>query len=321
LLGHHFTEPLTRLLYHTIHDKLLKLPDEVAVYPTHGAGSFCNAPSSSERVTTIGNERRWNLLARAKSEQEFIGEALNGLPSYPTYFSFLRAVNQLRTNVLRGVPVLPPLSPQAVREQMTQGVAVVDTRSPREFAHAHIPGAYGIPLDTPLITWAGWVIPFGTPLILIADELRARDEAVRQLVRIGYDDPSASSGQVVRGYLDGGMAAWEAEGFPVARLAVMSVDELHQQRERGNAPRVLDVRSESEWRAGHLAGATHIEGGRLRVGELPLSRNEPLVVHCGHADRSTVALSLLERRDFQDLHLLFGRFSAWETAGYPVTRE
>lgn len=312
LLGPHFTEPLTRLLFHTLHEKLFQLPDEVAVYPTHGAGSFCNVPSRAERVTTIGNERKWNPLARAKSEYEFIAEALNGLPSYPTYFHYLRAVNQLRANVLQSIPLLPPLDAQTVREQMARGVAVVDTRTPREFADGHIPNAYGIPLGAPLMTWAGWVIPFNTPIILIADDPRAREQAVRQLIRIGYDD--------VRGYLDGGMNAWSAAGLPIARVPVMSVEELHRERERGSAPRVLDVRSESEWRAGHLAGATHIEGGRLTEDRLPLSPEEPLVVHCGHGDRSTVALSLLQRRGFQNLHLLFDGFSAWERAGYPVVR-
>ncbi len=313
LLGHHFTEPLTRLLYHTLHDKLLQLPDEVSVYPTHGAGSFCNTSSSPERVTTIGNERHWNPLAQAKSEEEFIARALNGLPSYPTYFGYLRSVNQLGAKVLHGVPPITPLSAYAVREQMAQGVAVVDTRSPRKFARGHIPNAYGIPVNTPLGTWAGWVIPFDSPLILIADEPHRRDEAVRQLMRIDYDH--------VCGYLDGGMAAWEAQGFPVAQVPLMSVEELHQQLERGRAPRVLDVRSEGEWRAGHLAVATHIEGGRLCKEKVPLPKEEPLVVHCGHADRSTVALSLLKRQGFQDLRLLFGGFGAWQEAGYPVTRE
>lgn len=312
LLGHHFTEPLTRLLFHTLHEKLFRLPDEVTVYPTHGAGSFCNVPSSPERVTTIGSERKWNPLAQAKSEPEFIAAALNGLPSYPTYFRYLRAVNQLRANVLQRIPLLTPLDAQAVREEMARGVAVVDTREPHVFAKGHVPNAYGIPLDAPLATWAGWVIPFATPLILVADDARAREQAVRQLIRIGYDD--------LRGYLDGGMEAWRAEGLPVARVPVMSVAELQRERERGSAPRVLDVRSESEWSAGHIAGAMHIEGGRLIEDALSLSAEEPLVVHCAHGDRSTVAVSLLQRRGLQNLRLLFGGLSAWEGAGYPVVR-
>lgn len=310
LLGHHLTEPLTRLLYHSIHDKLLRLPDEVVVYPTHGAGSFCNAPASLERVSTIGNERKGNPLAKARSEQEFLVEALSNLPSYPAYFAYLRAVNQLRANVLHGIPLLPPLSAQVVREQLAEGVRILDIRTPREFAAGHIPNAFGIPLETPLVSWAGWVIPFNAPLILIADEPSARAQAVRQLLRIGYDD--------LRGYLEGGMTAWQEAGLPVAQLSVMSVQELARAREMNHGPTVLDVRQDAEWRAGHLPDAVHVEGGRLPFIELLLAKEEPLVVHCGHAARSTVAISLLEQRGFQNVRLLDGGFGAWEQAGYPV---
>jgi hydroxyacylglutathione hydrolase len=182
LLGHHFTQPLTHLLYETIHQKILRYPDHVAVYPTHGAGSFCNAPASSERTNTIGRQRQSNPLALAKLEEEFIAQALGNLPSYPTYFNYLRAVNQLGAEILCGIPALNPLSPQQVREQMTQGMVIVDTRPPREFAAGHLPNVYGIPLGTPLCTWAGWVLPFRVPIILIADDPAAREEAVQQLI-------------------------------------------------------------------------------------------------------------------------------------------
>lgn len=313
LLGHHFTRPLTRLLYETIHQKLLRYPDPVAIYPTHGAGSFCNAPSSSDRTSTIGRERQSNPLALAASEEEFIAQALGRLPSYPTYFNYLRAVNQLGAEILRGVPALAPLTPQAVAEQMAHGVVVVDTRMPREFAEAHIPNSYGIPLGTPLSTWAGWVIPFRAPIILIADDPAAREDAVRQLIRIGFDD--------VRGYLGGGIAAWQAAGFPVSRVPILSVEDLHHSLEHGDAARVLDVRQDAEWRAGHLPRAVHIEGGYLPLGDVPIAKDGPLVVHCGHSERSTVALSVLERRRYRNLRLMYGGFGAWESAGYPIIRE
>ena len=313
LLGHELSEPLARHLYRTIHHKLLRFPDEVAVYPTHGAGSFCAAPSVAERTTTIGRERQRNPLVRTRSEEEFVRLALSGLPSYPTYYRYMRPVNQQGPRVLGGIPVLEPLAPETVQQQMAQGVAVVDTRTPREFAAGHIPGAYGIPLAAPLITWAGWVIPFGTPLILVADDPAAREEAVRQLIRIGYDD--------LRGYLDGGMAAWEAAGFPASRVPVLPPQELRQRLERGDAPVILDVRMDAEWRAGHLPQAIHVEAGRLPTEELPLPKDAPVVVHCGHADRSTVGISVLERRGYRNLMLLDGGFFAWQMAGYEVVRD
>jgi hydroxyacylglutathione hydrolase len=327
LLGHHFTRPLTHLLYETIHHKLLRYPDRVAIYPTHGAGSFCNAPSSPERTSTIGRERQSNPLALAQTEEEFIAQALGALPSYPTYFNYTRAVNQLGAKLLRGLPLLAPLSSQAVRELMARGVAVVDVRTPREFAAGHVPNAYGIPVGAPLSTWAGWVLPFAAPIILIGGDPVMREEAVRQLIRIGYDDPptpstfggEAGSGRVLRGYLEGGMTAWEAEGLPIARVPLMTAEELHDEQEKGMSPRVLDVRQDAEWRAGHLAGALHVEAGRLPFAALALPKDEPLVVHCGHADRSTVAVALLQQRGYEQLSLLYGGYSAWEAAGFPVT--
>lgn len=313
LLGHDLTETLARHLHHTIHHKLLHFPDEVAVYPTHGAGSFCAAPSIADRTTTIGLERQRNPLVQTTSKEAFVHLALSGLPSYPTYFQHMRPVNQQGPRVLGGLPVLEPLSPAAVQQQMAQGVAVVDTRTPHEFAAGHIPDVYGIPLAAPLITWAGWVVPFGTPIVLVADTPAEREEAVRQLIRIGYDD--------LRGYLEGGIAAWEATNLPVTRVPVMPVEELNQRLGRGDAPIVLDVRQDAEWRAGHLPRAIHTEAGRLPAEELSLAQDDPVVVHCGHADRSTVGISVLERGGYRNLMLLDGGFSAWEAAGYEVARE
>jgi rhodanese-related sulfurtransferase len=149
---------------------------------------------SAERSTTIGRERRWNALLQAASETEFIAQALRNLPDYPTYFRYMRAINQRGPKVLMSLPKLEALSPENVHELMTQGVAVIDMRSAHEYMTDHILGSYGIPLGAPLITWAGWVVPFGTPIILIADDPIEREAAVRQLIRIGYDD--------LRGYLD-----------------------------------------------------------------------------------------------------------------------
>jgi hydroxyacylglutathione hydrolase len=173
LLGPDLTDRLSRQLYHTLHEQLLCLPDEVTVYPTHGAGSFCSAPVSIERSTTIGRERQQNLLVRAASEEEFIAQALRNLPDYPTYFRHMRPINQRGPRVLKGLPNLEPLAPESVQRQMARGVAVIDARPAHEFIARHIPESYGIPLSAPLITWAGWVVPFGTPIILVADDHRA----------------------------------------------------------------------------------------------------------------------------------------------------
>ena len=310
LLGYDLTVPLARRLYHTIHYKLLALPDPVNVYPTHGAGSFCIAPTSPDRVTTIGRERATNRLAQARNEEEFVALALDGLPSYPVYFKELRAVNRRGPKVLGGLPQLKPLSSAAVRDWLEQGGAVLDVRPAREFAEGHIPSAYGIALDTPLITWAGWLIPFSTPLVLVVNGPAAREEAVRQLIRIGYDD--------LRGYLEGGIAAWEAAGLPVTHIRRIPVAELRDRLTSRDAPLVLDVRQDDEWTAGHIPGAIHIENGRLPYDALPLPSDRPIVVHCQHRARSTAGLSVLARRGYRDLSLLDGGLAAWQEAGFEV---
>jgi hydroxyacylglutathione hydrolase len=313
LLGDSQAEPLARSLYHAIHDKLLGFPDDVAVYPTHGAGSFCAAPTVADRTSTIGQERRWNPLVLAKDEDDFVFRALGDLPSYPSYFKYLRRINQQGPALLGGIPVLKPLKPEEVLRQIAQGMVVVDTRHPREFAAGHIPGAYGIPLSTPLITWAGWVIPFGTALIVLADRPAEREEAIRQLIRIGFDD--------LHGYPGGGMPAWEAEGLPVSTVRILPAEELAQKMKQGKAPLVLDVRSDVEWRAGHLPKAIHVEAGRLPGADLPLPQDELKVIHCGHSERSTVGISVLERRGYRNLALLEGGYGGWHAAGYPEVQD
>ncbi len=312
LLGHHLTEPLARHLYHTIHRKLLALPDAVNVYPTHGAGSFCAAPSVSDRTTTIGLERSRNPLAQAQTEEEFVALALRGLSSYPHYFQEMRAINQRGPRVLGGLPILTPLPPESVHDWMRRGGVAVDVRPARAFAEGYIPGSYGIALESPLITWAGWLIPFGMPLVLVTETAADREEAIRQLIRIGYDD--------LRGYLEGGLAAWQAGGLPVGRVRTISVAELRERLAAGDPPVVLDVRQDGEYAAGHIPGALHIENGRLPFDPLPLPADHSIVIHCQHRNRSTAGLSVLAQRGYRDLVLVDGGFAAWQEAGFQVER-
>jgi hydroxyacylglutathione hydrolase len=157
------------------------------------------------------------------------------------------------------------------------------------------------------------VIPFGTPLVLVASDAEERESAVRQLIRIGYDD--------LRGYLVGGLEAWEADGHPVTHLPVLPPQELAEQLEQGKAPVILDVRSDAEWRAGHLPNAIHIEAGRLPFDDLPLPQEDLKVIHCSTSYRSTVGVSVLERRGYRNLALLKGGFSKWQASGFGIVSE
>lgn len=312
LLGHEHAAPLARALYHTLHDKILLLADAVGVYPTHGAGSFCAAPVSNERTTTIGQERRRNALIQEASEEAFVQRALSGLPSYPVYYPHVRALNKRGPRVLGhgGVPVLTPLAVEEVHGCLERGVLILDVRPPSAFAEAHIPGAYGIALDTPLITWAGWLIQFGSPLILVADSAEERVNAVRQLIRIGYDN--------LLGYLEGGLGAWAAAGLRTERVPLMTVKELRERLTDDNLV-LLDVRQDNEWRAGHIPGAVHIENGRLASADLPFAKDQLIAVQCARGYRSMAGLSALRRRGYRNLIQVKGGFNAWQAAGYEVT--
>lgn len=312
LLGHELSEPLARKLYRTIRDRLLALPDEVVVCPTHGAGSFCAAPAVDERTTTIGRERRQNPLCQPQTEDEFVARALNGLPSYPAYFRELRPINRRGPRILGGIPTPSPLPPAEVKTWVEGGGTVVDIRPAREFAQAHVPGAYGISLDGGLATWAGWLITFGAPLVLVARGPPDLEEAVRELIRIGFDD--------LRGYLEGGMPAWIAVGYPTQRIETISPPALLEQLRAGHGPVVVDVRFDDEWIDGHIPGALHIENGRIPREDLDIPPDRPIVVHCETRNRSTAGISVLARKGYRNLVLLDGGFSAWRAAGLEVER-
>ena len=313
LLGHEHTVSLAHDLYNTIHKKLALLPDDVVVYPTHGAGSFCNTSSSGERFTTIGQERLNNPFLQIPDEEGFVQRATTGLSSYPTYYRHMRAVNKKGGRILGslGTPTLEPLSPEQVKQQLKTGAVVVDIRDTDCFLDGHIEGSYGIPLVTPLITWAGWVIPFGTPIILLTQNSAERQEATRQLIRIGYDD--------LRGYLDGGIKAWQESGLPLVSTKSVNAGQLKDWLVQKDAPSILDVRYNKEWHAGHIRGAKHVEAGTLpEVARSLLQEDRPLVVHCQRGNRSTVAISILEQKGYKNLYALEAGFQAWVQAGYEV---
>jgi Zn-dependent hydrolases, including glyoxylases len=309
LLTPEMTRPLARQLYHTIHEKLLKLPDAVDVFPTHGAGSFCVTPTSAERTTTIGHERTNNELAQAQSEEEFVKRALAGLSSYPTYYKYLRAINQKGAQILGGVPVLKPLSASEVKALMDEGVVILDVRHGKKFGAGHIPNSYGIRVDAPLTTWAGWLIPFGSRIVLVGESTEQIVAATRQLIRIGFDD--------LVGTLEGGIDAWARE-YSVERITSIDTKEL---RERLNEVMLIDVRQRSEWDEGHIPGAIHFEGGRVAWESLPFPHDQPLAIQCSSGNRSMSVSSVLRRRGYQNVIQVEGGIKQWGKNGFEITRE
>jgi hydroxyacylglutathione hydrolase len=312
LLGHEHATGLAHQLYRTLHERILPLGDEVVVYPTHGAGSFCTAAASAESTTTIGRERRTNPYLVRPGPAAFVERLLSSMPTYPAYFDHMRALNRCGPRVLGRVPRLAPLGPQEVEARQRRGEAVVDIRSIHDYTRGHIPDAFHVELRPAFGSWVGWVVPFGTPLVLVSETGLVHEYAVRQLIRIGYDE--------LPGYLDGGMDAWERAGLPVEQAAKLTMRELRERLERGEPLVVLDVRQAHEWRTGHLPGAVHLEAGDLPRAELALPCDRLIAAHCGHGERAATALSLLERRGYRQLALVTGGIDDWQHAGGAVAR-
>ena len=310
LAGPALTEPLARAAYRSLHQRLLSLPDELAVYPTHGAGSFCAAPVGGERTTTIGAERRSNRLLAAPDEDAFVTELLAGFGSYPPYFLRLRDRNRVGPELLGGDwRVLPLLPPGQVQQHLAGGDPVVDARPVTAFAAGHIPGALSIALRPAFASWLGWLVDDTRPLVVVLDEDQDRGELARQCRTIGYDH--------LVGELAGGMAAWQAAGLPQAQLPLVEAEQL------GDQPAlVLDVRQASEVADGHLPGAVAVELGALAGNRLSAELPEgPVTVMCSHGQRAMTAASLLERAGRQDLRVVLGGPEDWRHAtGRTLTR-
>jgi hydroxyacylglutathione hydrolase len=297
------TVPLARAAYQSLHQRLLSLPDELAVYPTHGAGSFCSAPVGGQRTTTVGAERRHNRLLAASDEDSFVAELLAGFGSYPPYFLRLRERNRAGPELLGpDWRVLPLLSTDQVRDQLVGDAVLVDVRPITAFATGHIAGAISIELRPQFASWLGWLLDDARPLVFVLDDDQDRGELVRQCRTIGYDH--------LLGELAGGMAAWRAADLPEAQLPVVQAEQLDD-----HPGVVLDVRQASEVADGHVPGVVAVELGALAGDRLPVELPEgPVTVMCGHGERAMTAASLLARAGHKDLRVAHGGPRDWQRA-------
>jgi len=295
------TEPLAHAQYRSL-QRLLTLPDATAVWPTHGAGSFCSAPPGADRVTTIGRERASNPLLAVGGEDAFVGALLGSLGSYPAYFDRLGELNRRGPGVLEADPALPALPPARVAQLLTDGAEMVDLRPVAEFAAGHVPGSLSIPLRDQFATWLGWLVPPERPVVLVrgaGQDARALDDAVWQSLKIGYEPI---------GELAGGFDAWVDDGRLSASTGLVSPAEL-------DPAKALDIRQTSEFAAGHVPRAAHIELGALAATDVDLPElADGTVVMCGHGERAMSAASLLERRGVTGVSVLAGGPNDWAAA-------
>ncbi|MGH3821244.1 MAG: rhodanese-like domain-containing protein [Pseudonocardiaceae bacterium] len=272
LLGPERAEELAWAQYRSLR-RLATLPEPTAVWPTHGAGSFCAAPPGAQRLSTIGREIATNPLLQAADGDAFVRALLGSLGSYPPYFLRLAEINRRGPAILDvpGTGWLAPLTVSQVRGLRADGALVIDARPVTEYTTAHIPAALSVPLRAQFATWLGWLAPPNTPLVIV----RAGDQDVEEIgwqaLKIGYD-------QLV-GELAGGMDAWIAVGQPARSTELVTPDQIGDRC-------VLDVRQLPEFTSGHLPGARHVE-------------------------RAASAASLLEHAGYRDVAVLTGGPGDW----------
>jgi len=294
LVDARLTEELAGAQYASLH-RLLTLPDDTRVWPMHGAGSFCSAPLGAERTSTIGRERAGNSLLAGADEETFVRRLLAGLGSYPPYFDRLAEMNRRGPAVISGPFALVPLDVDALRALITGGAQVVDARPVGGYAAGHLPGALSNPLRPAFATWLGWLAAPERPIVVVRDPEQDPEEIAWQALKIGYEN--------IAGDLAGGVDAWRTAGQPLARTALLGPDDV-------DGRLVVDVRQESEFAAGHLPGALHLELGAVaaRGGSLP---RRSIAVMCGHGERAASAASLLERAGRPGVAVLLGGPEDW----------
>jgi hydroxyacylglutathione hydrolase len=309
LLGEEVRRVLAAQLYQSVFDRLPAFPDFAEILPGHGAGSLCGKAIGSRSASTLGFERRFNASLAAAAEDVWVRTLLEGMPIAPPYFRRMKKVNAEGPALIGlDLPGRTRYRAEQVYERVCEHCLIVDVRPKEAFASSHIPGAINIPLGAVLPTWAGWVLPYDQPTLIVLDDPADMPQVVTHLLRVGFDH--------IRGYLEDGMDRWQTAGFETARLQTMSVHDLARRLKTSDPPFVLDVRSEREFDAGHIEEALHIHGGLLqdRVAEVP--RDREVAVVCGSGYRASIAASFLKRRGYERVINVLGGMSAYSAAGF-----
>ena len=305
------SEMMAAMMYDSLHEKLLRLPDATEVYPAHGAGSMCGRNMSNETSSTIGEQRRYNYALKPMSKDEFVRMMTTDLPEPPAYFPKDADINRSGARDLSELPPPRALAPEVVAGLMLENHVLLDVRPAADFGPAHLPGSINIGLGGQFASWAGSLIPLTASIIVIADTGAQVDESVVRLARVGIEN--------VKGYLSGGVAAWREAGLSLTTIPQISVAELKDRIGKGDL-QIIDVRRPAEYNSGHVPRAVHAPLSSLDEELVKLSLNpcKPTAVICAGGYRSSAATSLIELHGFTNLLNVTGGTVAWIDAGYPV---
>lgn len=296
------SDELGRMLYDSIHHKIMGLPDEVRVFPAHGAGSACGKNLSTEKQSTIGEQRRTNYACQPMTEDEFVAVVTEGQPTAPSYFVYNAVLNRQGRDTLEVDSSVPAMSPAEVAAAIADGAIVTDARPNPEFAVGHLRGSVNVPADGRLAETVGTVLAPEDRVVVIAPEGQEQAVATR-FARIGYDH--------VVGYVadpEGYFVDHAGDMQPASRLNVAQAD---QAMETVEGLQVLDIRNPGEVAGGMIPGAKHIPLAELGKRTAELDPSKPLLVYCAGGWRSSVGSSLLRRKGFADVSDLLGGYGAW----------
>lgn len=307
------SEEMAGMMYDSLHQKILKLSDDVEVFPAHGAGSLCGKHLSNERSSTIGQQKLFNYALKPMTKASFIEVLTKDQPEVPAYFPKDVEINRLGAKSLKSLGSPLPLPAAAVAKEMQLGATMLDVRDGIDFAGGHIKGSLNIGLTGQFASWAGTLIEVGTPIILVVKDPVQVDEAVTRLARVGFES--------VIGYLENGISGWRDAGFDIQTSKTISVDDLKRMLDEDADLLILDVRRCAEYNAGHAPRAKNVPLSELvaRICEIPRSRR--LAIICASGYRSSIAKSILEKNDFKLLINVLGGTTAWKNAGHPVEQQ
>lgn len=284
-------------LYDSLHEKIFTLPDDVKVYPAHGAGSLCGRAISDAPFSLVGQERKLNWAMQIRDRPEFVRQMTANLPDRPAYFSYDVDLNLEGAEPFSALPPLDEMTEEELRHAVKDGAIVLDLRSPAKFGAGHFPGSLNIGLGSPSFsTWTGFLVPGETAIALVVGSPEESKKGRLELARIGFDN--------LLGYIPAG-ALTETE-----KLAQMSVQELKASL-KNNAPLLLDVRTPTEWKGGHIEGARHVSLSTFGKELSALPNDRPIAVICGSGYRSSIATSLLRARGYEQVGNVAGGMTAF----------
>lgn len=311
-------EDLAGWLFDSLRNKIMTLPDDVIVYPAHGAGSACGKNMSKETWDTLGNQKKFNYALRADmTREEFIKEVTDGLLPPPQYFAKNASMNKsgyesIDVVMERGAQALDPEAFELVAN--TEDALIIDVRSKEEFVKGFVPNAIFIGLDGTFAPWVGALVPDLKQNILLVTPLGQEEETIKRLARVGYDHAI--------GYLAGGFDAWKAAGKEIDTVESISVADLASQlAHEPQGAKVLDVRKPSEFNSEHIASAQNFPLDFINDNMAEVNRDQPYYLHCRSGYRSTIAASILKARGYDQLINVLGTFediaaSSVETTAY-----